>query len=296
MPIGGHVAASRADPEVDHDLGARGQGRDVDLGVQHLDSTRLRYVGAGDLLRPLSLEPGLGGLAGRHAHRELLHVQQHIGGVFLHAGDPGLHVLHARDAGPRHRRARHDGQEGAAQGVPDGEGVTLLERLGNQPPVAIGENLPLDRLRLLKRRSGHMPLLAARSAAYFENNSTMSCSCTGIWMPSPSGSPRTVPFLSLTSRSSHGGTGERPAVRLSATRSCILDVGRSCTTSPTFTMKDGIDTFRPFTWMCPWPIICLAARRTTALPRRNTTFSRGRSRNLSRFSPVMPFSASAQAK
>jgi len=75
-----------------------------------------------------------------------------------------------------------------------------------------------------------------------------------------------------------------------------VDEDRSCTTSPTFTMKDGIDTFRPFTWMCPWPIICRASRREAPMPSRNTTLSRRRSRSFSRFSPVMPRSRSARSK
>src|SRR6266542_519208 len=251
MPVGRGVSAAHADAEIDDEGGARLQRGDVQLGVEHLHSRGLRDVGARDRLGPRGLEARLHGFPRRHVDRELLEVEKH---VLRALGDPGqrrLHVPHPFDACPRHGRPRNDGEQGAAQRVAHGEGIALLERLGEKTAVPVRKDLPLDRLRLLKWNPCHTVPSFARGQLYLENSSTIICSCTGIWMSSRMGSPRTVPFFSLTSTSSQAGIWPRPAPRLSATRSCILDVDRSCTTSPTFTIYEGMETFRLLTWM--WP-------------------------------------------
>src|SRR5207244_5687877 len=152
--VEGFVATTDADAELHRDLGPRAQREEGRLGVDDLD-VGLGDVRAGHRLRPAHLDADRAGLAGRHLDRELLAVQSHVGRALGAAGDRLVSALEAVDLHPRHGRAGHDVEQGAPERVADGERVALLARLGHQPAVAVGQDLPLAFARLLKRDAWH---------------------------------------------------------------------------------------------------------------------------------------------
>src|SRR5262249_44955289 len=89
--------------------------------------------------------------------------------------------------------------------------------------------------------------------SYLLYSSTMSCSLTGIWMSSRSGTLRTTPRRSFGSISSHRGSWPRPALPLSSTPGAIFEGAPSCTPSPTFSSMPGTGAFPPFTENWPGP-------------------------------------------
>src|ERR1043166_7590092 len=258
--VGRLFAAADSHAELERDLGACLQREELHLGVQHLDAglghvLALHLLGAGDLHAQDA------GLVGRHLHGELLEIQQDVGQALGDAGHLGVVGAHAVDLHPRDGGAGHDGQQRAPERIADRQRVALLEGLGHQAAVAVAQDLPLDLLRLLKRNPRH-------GAPYLLYSSTISCSVTGSWMSSRSGRPRMTPRLAFTSTSSHCGICPRPALALSSTRGPILEVGRSCTTSPTLARNEGTVTLRPLTWKWPWATIWRDSRREAAKPRR----------------------------
>src|SRR5262245_15055297 len=104
---------------------------------------------------------------------------------------------------------------------------------------------------------------------YFEYNSTISCSCTGKLICSRVGTDLTLPVIVFGSNDSQSGM-PRPFTSSIAcsivTFFCVLPM--TVITSPSFTEYDGMSTFLPFTWKCPWRTSCRACGRDVARPSR----------------------------
>ena len=120
-----------------------------------------------------------------HLERNLLQVQDDVGGVFDHAGDGAELVGHAFDAHGRDGRAFNRAQQHAAQAVADGGAESALERLGGEHAVTLGERFrigdqPLWFLESFEHSFHFWMAVRMPARSYFEYNSTISCSFNWI--------------------------------------------------------------------------------------------------------------------
>src|SRR5690606_17039110 len=131
------VAEAALDLQADVELGVLGQVRDHVVGVEHLDVVVGLDVGRGDHARPALAQGQGGALAGAHADRHVLEVQQDLEHVFLQALDRAVLVQHAVDLDLGDRIAGDRGQQHAPQRVAEGMAVATLERFDHDlRPVA----------------------------------------------------------------------------------------------------------------------------------------------------------------
>ncbi len=100
--------------------------------------------------RPFLRNPQLCGIAGVHAHGDLLQVQQDVDYVLLHTLDAGVLVEYSLDLRLRYCGARHGRQQDAAQRVTQRVAETTLERLDGDLRLKIVDRRHLDDARLQK--------------------------------------------------------------------------------------------------------------------------------------------------
>src|SRR5262245_28742459 len=168
--VGRHVPAAALHPHLHVQLAALGDGRDVrvrlenlDVGVD-LDVAGAHFAGLVDpqreRLRVIDVQ----------LQRNLLEVEDDVGGVLDHAGNRRELVQHAVDLHRGDRRAFDRRQQHAAQRVADGGAEAALERLRVEPAEAIGERLtfelePLGPLKTFPEHRVSFRLRARRRAS-----------------------------------------------------------------------------------------------------------------------------------
>src|ERR1019366_10005685 len=101
------------------------------------------------------------------------------------------------------------------------------------------------------------------ATTYLLYNSTINCSLIGIWTSSSRRGVLLIrPFRFSRSTSIQEGDGAcAVASREERMVGLFLLDSRTEISSPGLTMKDGMLTLRPFTWICPWRTICRACER-----------------------------------
>ena len=109
------------------------------IGVDHFDVMVGGDVSGGDLARPLLGEHQLGFVAGVHAHRHFLQIQEDFDDIFLDAFDGAVFMQHlVLNLRFGDGRARHAGKQQAAQGIAERVAETAFQRLdGDAGPVGV---------------------------------------------------------------------------------------------------------------------------------------------------------------
>src|SRR5947209_1654593 len=150
--VGRDVAASALEAHLHVELAAFGDSRNVNVLVEDLDvAISLDHAGGHnarlvrlqvDRLRSVTIE----------LERDLLQVQDDVGGVFDHSADGLELVQHALDLHGGNRRAFDRAQEHATQRVAHGGAESALDGLRPEASVFIGESLGIgsETFRFLK--------------------------------------------------------------------------------------------------------------------------------------------------
>src|SRR6266542_11122 len=267
------VAATLLDLDLHLELAARRQMCDLVLRIDELDIViglnircRARAFAA---LRELQQHV----IAVVQLQHDPLQIEQDVDDVVQHAGDAHLGRCVAR-----HRR-----QQNAPQRVAERVAVPALERLHDHLRVERRTGLDVDDARFQKNVALHKtsdvnaPAPGAPRTgrivrplfAYLEYNSTTRLSLMSCPNSDRSGAPLNVPVIFLTSTSTHEG---KPTFSASCSASWMRSwpFARSVTptTSPDFTMADGMLRTLPLTVIEQWPTSCRASARVDPRPIR----------------------------
>ena len=193
VAVGGHVAAAVLHAQFEFELAAFADRGDVNVLVEHGDVGVFFDLRGGHRTRHIDVQRDGLRLVGVQLQRNLLEVEDDVGGVFDHAGNRRKFVQHAFDFHGGDRRAFDRAQQRAPQRVPDGGSPAALKRLRGKFPELVGECLgfcrqPLWFLKALPHlcpsfRPAHggpaNNFEKIRIRNYFEYSSTMSCSFIG---------------------------------------------------------------------------------------------------------------------
>jgi hypothetical protein len=139
--LGGDVAAAGLHHHLDVERGAGGQSGDVRLGIEDVDVGVGGDVLGPDLPRLGGLEVDRLGMIDVQTKRELLEVEDEVGGVLGRAGDGRELVEHALDADRGDRGTLNARKQNATHGVPDGGAETAFEGLGEETAVGVVRDL-----------------------------------------------------------------------------------------------------------------------------------------------------------
>src|SRR5208337_2686311 len=123
------------------ELAALGDGGDVDVLVEDLDVVVGFDHAGGDHAGLVGAQVQRLGTFARELERNLLEVQDDVGGVFNHSLNGLELVEHALDANRGNRGAFDGAEQGAAQCVADGCAKSALKGLGAELAVGFGERL-----------------------------------------------------------------------------------------------------------------------------------------------------------
>ena len=146
--IGRDVAAAGAQAHFDVELAALADGGDVQVPVEHFDVGIGLDLAREDVAGTIDAEAnGLDALA-HDLERDLLQVEDDVGGVFDNAGDGAEFVVGAFDAHGGDGGSFDRAEEYAAESVTDGGAESPLEGLGGEHAIPFREGLGI----------GHQPL------------------------------------------------------------------------------------------------------------------------------------------
>jgi hypothetical protein len=115
--------------------------------IEDIDVVVGTDIASGDHTRALLGQAQGGRIAGVHADRDILEVEQHLEHVFLQAFDRGVFVQHAVDLDFGDREAGDRGQQHAAQRVAEGVAVAAFQRLDHDLGAVLGDALDLRTAR-----------------------------------------------------------------------------------------------------------------------------------------------------
>src|SRR5580658_1232243 len=139
-----HIAAARFQAHLDIELASFTDRRDVQIAIEHFH-IRVGLYGAGE-----NFAEFVGGQPHRlhtfadHFERDLLQVEDDVGGVFDDARNGAEFVIHAFDADRGDGRAFDARKEHAAKRVAYGGAETALERLGGELPKTLRQGLGIS--------------------------------------------------------------------------------------------------------------------------------------------------------
>src|SRR5262249_5331582 len=152
VTVGSDVAAAVLDAHFDLQLAAFADGGDVDRLVEHGKVSVFLDLRGGDGTGLFDIE--INGLRqiGVELDRNLLQVEDDVGGVFDHAGDRREFVQNAFDFDGSNGRALNGAKERTTQRIAHGGAPTALKRLRGETRVLFGQRFQLGRetLRFLK--------------------------------------------------------------------------------------------------------------------------------------------------
>ena len=109
------------------------------VAVEHFDIVIGFDLAAEHFARRVDFQADGARALAHHLERNLLQVEDDVGGVFDDAGNGAELVRHAFDAHRRDGRAFNRAQQHAAQPVADGGAESALERLRGEHAVTLGE-------------------------------------------------------------------------------------------------------------------------------------------------------------
>ena len=159
--VGRDVAAAALEAHLHVDLAAFADGADVDVLIEDLDvAVGFDHAGGDDAGLVGAQVERLGAVA-VELERNLLEVEDDVGGIFDDSGDGLEFVQHAFDADGGYGCSFDGGEQGAAEAVADGGAEAAFKGLCGKFAVLVGDGFGVDceTLGLLKTSPKHVFLL-----------------------------------------------------------------------------------------------------------------------------------------